>query len=156
MSSGKELVRRLVEDVMNGARTEALEELCSSQLAPKLRAAFDQFRAAFPDWHQETIEVVAEASTVVARFRCTGTHQGEWQGIAPTGRQMRIDEVYFFRIREGRIAGLWGLEDTWTRMHQLAGDDMTLGDLGSLSEPATPHDVHASYGTSPQRDKPAG
>lgn len=28
----------------------------------------------------------------------------------------------------------WGLEDTWTRMRQLAGDDITLRELGSLSD----------------------
>ena len=46
---------------------------------------------------------------------------------------MRIDEVYFFRFADNLIAGMWGLEDTWTRMRQLAGDDATLGELGSLS-----------------------
>ena len=34
---------------------------------------------------------------------------------------MKIDEVYFFRITDGRISGLWGLEGTWTLMPQLAG-----------------------------------
>jgi predicted ester cyclase len=33
-------------------------------------------------------------------------------GLEPTGRRMRIDEVYFFRIAGGRITALWGLEDT--------------------------------------------
>ena len=87
----------------------------------------------FPDWHQELIELVAEGETVVARFRCTGTHQGAWQGLAPTGRTIRIDEVYFFRFADHHISNMWGLEDTWTRMRQLAGDDATLGELGSLS-----------------------
>jgi hypothetical protein len=42
--------------------------------------------------------------------------------------------VTFVRIADdGRIGGMWGLEDTWTRMRQLAGDDVTLGELGSLS-----------------------
>jgi hypothetical protein len=49
-------------------------------------------------------------------------------------RTMRVDEVYSLRIADARIAGLWGLGDTWTRMRQLAGDDITLGELGSLSE----------------------
>jgi predicted ester cyclase len=78
-------------------------------------------------------EFVTDGLTVVARMRCTGTHRGEWQGLVPTGRAMRVDEVYFFRVGEDRISGLWGLEDTWTRMRQLAGDDATLGELGSLS-----------------------
>ena len=112
---------------------DRLDELCTSQLTPKLRNAFTQFRSAFPDWQQEIVETVTDGRTVVARMRCTGTHHGTWQGLAPTGRAMRIDEVYFFRIGDNRITGLWGLEDTWTRMRQLAGDHATLGELGSLS-----------------------
>ena len=46
---------------------------------------------------------------------------------------MRVDEVYFFRITSDTIVGLWGLEDTWTRMKQLAGSEAALGELGSLS-----------------------
>lgn len=72
---------------------------------------------------------------MVARFRCTGTGQGEWQGLEPTGRSMRIDEVYFFPINGHRVARVWGFEDTWTRMRQLAADDVILGELGSLGEP---------------------
>jgi predicted ester cyclase len=132
-SAATGLVRELVEEVMNGNDVDRLEQLCSPQLAPKLREAFTQFRAAFPDWHQELVETVSDGRTVVARMRCRGTHHGAWQGLAPTGQSMRVDEVYFFRVGNGRLAGIWGLEDTWTRMRQLAGDDATLGELGSLS-----------------------
>ena len=127
------LVSDLVEDVMNGNDLDRLEQLCEPQLASKLRVAFTQFRTAFPDWRQELIETVTDGRTVVARMRCTGTHHGTWQGLAPTGRSMRVDEVHFFRIGDDRLAGVWGLEDTWTRMRQLAGDDATLGELGSLN-----------------------
>jgi hypothetical protein len=132
MTTPTDLVRRLVTDVMNGGQLDLLTELCTPSLAPKLRRAFDEFRSAFPDWHQDVREVVSDGHTVVARMRCTGTHQGPWQGLAPTGRQMRVDEVYFFRVADDRITGLWGLEDTWTRMRQLGGGDVTLGELGSL------------------------
>ena len=133
MTDRKALVRQLVDEVMNDNNLDVLDQLCSAQLAPKLRTAFTLFRDAFPDWHQELIELVAEDATVVARFRCTGTHRGVWQGLEPMGRTMRIDEVYFFRFVDDRIPGMWGLEDTRTRMRQLAGDDATLGELGSLS-----------------------
>lgn len=129
----KALVRRLVDEVINGNDLDVLDELAAPRLAPKLRTAFEQFRAAFPDWRQELVQLVAEDDTVVARFRCTGTQVGDWQGLAATGRTMKVDEVYFFRFADGRVAGMWGLEDTWTRMRQLAGDDATLGELGSLS-----------------------
>ena len=48
---------------------------------------------------------------------------------------MTIDEVYFFRFAGDRIRSMWGIEDAWTRMRQLAGENVTLGELGSLSDP---------------------
>jgi predicted ester cyclase len=131
-SPNKQLVHRLVDDVINARRFESLDGLATSRLAPKLRTAFEQFRAAFPDWHQEIVELVEEGDTVVARFRCTGTQASDWQGLSATGRAMDVDEVSFIRITDGRISGIWGLEDTWTRIRQLVGDDVTVGELGSL------------------------
>lgn len=130
---GKQLVRCLVDDAINPRDWERLSELCTPTLARKLRKAFTEFHAAFPDWHQEIVELVAEDDTVVARFRCTGTQHGEWQGMAPRRGRMRVNEVYFFRISADRISGLWALEDTWTRIRQLSGHDATLGEFGSLS-----------------------
>lgn len=132
-SSNKRLVHRLVDDVINARHFDLLDELATERLAPKLRSAFMLFLAAFPDWHQQVVELIEEGDTVVARFRCTGTQATAWQGIAPTGRTMDIDEVAFIRITDGRIGRMWSLEDTWTRIRQLAGDDVTLSELGSLS-----------------------
>lgn len=133
MTTGKHLVGRLVDEVINSKRLDLLDELCTPRLAPKLRTAFEQFRAAFPDWHQEIIQVVEEGDAVAARFRCTGTQHGDWQGLAATGRTMEVDEVSFLTITDGRISRMWGLEDTWTRMRQLDGEGATLGEFGSLS-----------------------
>src|SRR5918996_4118027 len=115
MADPKALVQRLVDDVINADDTNVLDEIATPALARTLRRAFDQFRAAFPDWHQDIVQLVAEDDTIVARFRCTGTHQGPWQGLPPTGRTMKVDEVYFFRHHDNRLTRLWGLEDTWTR-----------------------------------------
>jgi predicted ester cyclase len=131
--SNKQLVQRLVDEAINGRDLESLDEFCSPQLAPKLRRAFTHFASAFPDWRQEVVQLVAEDDVVVARFRCRGTHLGEWQGLAATGRTMDIDEVYFFQLTDGRVIGLWGLEDTWTRLEQLRGAETRPGELGSLS-----------------------
>ena len=133
LEAQKAVVRRLVTEVINAQRLDVLDEVCSPRLAPKLRRAFTEFRTAFPDWRQEIIELVGEGDTVVAHFRCTGTQQGAWLGLPPSGRGMRIDEVYFFHCDAVTIVGLWGLEDTWTRIKQLGGADAVLGELGSLS-----------------------
>jgi hypothetical protein len=67
------------------------------------------------------MDVVDELFTpeVAARFKCTGTHRGEMMGIAPTGRHMEVDEVYFLRVQDGKFVEFWGLEDNLTRMRQL-------------------------------------
>ena len=132
-SANKRLVHRLVDEVINVRRFDVLDDIASDRLAPKLRSAFEQFHDAFPDWHEAIVELVEEDDTVVARFRCTGTQRREWQGIAPTGRTMDIDEVSFITITDGRISRMWGVEDTWTRIRQLAGEDAALGELGSFS-----------------------
>jgi SnoaL-like polyketide cyclase len=87
----KTLVQRLVDDVINANNPDTLDDIATPALARTLHRAFDQFRAAFPDWHQQIIELVAEDDTVVARFRCTGTHLGPWQDLLPTSRTMSID-----------------------------------------------------------------
>jgi predicted ester cyclase len=130
----KELVERLVAEVMNGQDLDVLDEICTPRLARGLRQAYTEFRASFPDWHQEIIELVADGETVVGRFRCSGTQVGEWLGMPATGRSMRIDEVYFFRLADGRLDRMWGLEDTWTRLGQLFGVERA-GELARAGAP---------------------
>jgi steroid delta-isomerase-like uncharacterized protein len=132
VSPNKDLVRRLVDDAINGRRFDLVDQLATERLAPKLRTAWEQFERAFPDWRQEIVELVEEGGTVVARFRCTGTHTAEWQGLPATGKAMDVDEVAFIRVADGRISHWWGLEDTWTRMRQLGGRPGSPGELGSV------------------------
>ena len=115
----KELVRRLVDAAINDDNLAVVDEVCTERLATALRGWFAPFRAGFPDWRQEIIELVAERDTVVARCRCRGTNLGEWLGVPATGRSMEVDEVWFFTVAEGRLDRLWSLEDTWARLLQL-------------------------------------
>jgi ketosteroid isomerase-like protein len=117
---GKQLVRRLVEDVVNAGDMSALEEIYTPPMAHAAARWIEPFRRSFPDFRMEIVQLVAEGHTVVARFRCSGTHLGTWRGHEPTGRRFEgIDEVYFFEVRDGRLARAWGLEDTMTRSRQL-------------------------------------
>ena len=60
MTSPVDVVRRVIDDVMNARNHDLLDELCTPAMAPKLRAAFSSFLAAFPDWHQEAREFVSD------------------------------------------------------------------------------------------------
>jgi predicted ester cyclase len=116
----KDVVQRLIGEVLNGGRLEVIDELYAPEMAAAARHWIEPFRVAFPDVNMETIELIAEGERVVGRFRCSGTHLGPWRGREPTGKRMHdIDEVYFFTVREGRIVEAWGLEDSAKRIRQL-------------------------------------
>ena len=120
IEQNKEAVRRLIDDVMNAGRMDVIDQLYSPTLAPKAKRWIAPFRASFPDLRMVIVDLIATSDTVVGRFTCSGTHLGEWLGHAPTGRRFEsVDEVYIFRLREGRIVHAWGLEDTLGRLEQL-------------------------------------
>ena len=40
-----------------------------------------------------------------------GTHLGEFEGIAPTGKQVEVRAIDIYRITEGKIVEHWGHGD---------------------------------------------
>jgi predicted ester cyclase len=119
VSKSKVMVRRLVEAINAGEEDVAVEELFVPRAARRVKRLFAEFRSAFPDWHEEIVELVAEGDTVAGRFRCSGTHLGEFLGEAPTGKRMEVEEVFFVRAEEERFVEFWALEDSLGRMRQL-------------------------------------
>jgi predicted ester cyclase len=49
-------------------------------------------------------------------------HEGEFHGVAPTGKRVTMDGMAMFRIVDGRILARWGLEDQLGLMQQLRAD----------------------------------
>jgi predicted ester cyclase len=78
-----------------------------------------QHRVSFPDWNEHVDDIVAEGDRVVIRFTSTGTQRGEFAGIAPTGKRVKIQEVAIFRLANGKIAEQWGIPDLHGLMEQL-------------------------------------
>ena len=119
--ANKTVVRRLVDEVLNGGRLEVIDELYVPELVAAARGWIGPFRASFPDVHMEIVELIAEGDKVVGRFTCSATQLGAWLGQAPTGRRFeRVDEVAIFWFRDGRIVHAWSLEDTLGRLQQLS------------------------------------
>jgi predicted ester cyclase len=118
--ANKAVVRRLVDEVLNGGHLAVIDELYAPEMAGAARRWIAPFRASFPDVHMEIVELIAEGDKVVGRFTCSATHLGAWLGQPPTGRRFeRVDEVSVFRFHEGRIVHVWSLEDTLGRLRQL-------------------------------------
>jgi predicted ester cyclase len=120
IEANKTVVRRLVDEVLNGGHLEVIDELYAPELVPAVRRWIAPVRASFPDVHMEIVELIAEGDKVVGRFTCSATHLGEGLGQAPTGRRFdRAAVVAIFRFRDGKIVHARSLEDTRSRLQQL-------------------------------------
>jgi predicted ester cyclase len=116
----KRLVHRFVE-IVNERDFDSIDEVAAGQIASEARRWVGPFRDSFPDFHMEVVDVIAEGDKVVGHFKCSGTHEGEWRGRPPTGRRFEaIDEIYVFRVEDGKLAAaLAVVEDNLTRLQQL-------------------------------------
>ena len=74
---------------------------------------------AFPDLHLTIEDMIAEGDKLVSRNTVTGTHRGEYLGLPPTGKSVTYNEIFIFRIVNGRIAETWGVVDVLSQMRQL-------------------------------------
>jgi len=74
---------------------------------------------AFPDLDVHVEDVIAEGDKLVCRNTVTGTHEGDFMGIAPTGKRITYKEIMIFRVASGRINKTWGVVDTLSQLRQL-------------------------------------
>lgn len=120
LEDNRALVHRLIA-IVNAGDLEALPEVATGQVAREAARWIGPFRASFPDFRMDVIDVIAEHDKVVGHFRCSGTHRGEWRGHAPTGRRFEdIDEIYIFALDYGRLTTSTAVvEDNLTRLRQL-------------------------------------
>lgn len=76
-----------------------------------LKALFEEYYAAFPDYHHEIDELVAEGDLVAAFTTARGTHRGEFRGVEPTGNDIAVEDTGLVRIKNGQIVELRPLGD---------------------------------------------
>jgi steroid delta-isomerase-like uncharacterized protein len=77
------------------------------------------FWGAFPDLQGTVEDQVAEGDKVVMRWTARGTHQGELQGLPPTGKGVRVAGMVISRSAEGKFVESWEVYDTLGMMRQL-------------------------------------
>jgi steroid delta-isomerase-like uncharacterized protein len=97
---------------------EALPIQATGREAPK--QLFTMFRAGFPDMRFAPDEVLPSGDKVVVRARVTGTHQGEFMGIPPTGKSIDVPVIDIIRFGDDGLAHEhWGIFDQMKLMQQL-------------------------------------
>jgi len=112
LEENKAIVRRFIEE-WNKRNLAALDELMAADyFDPSLQVrgleAYKQLLTmvlkGFPDWHETIEDIIAEGDKVWVRYTATGTHAGEFRGLAPTGKKFTETGVLIWRIVDGKIA----------------------------------------------------
>src|SRR4051812_601295 len=83
-------------------------------------ALFGALFAAFPDLRAEIHHQVTEGDLVATSKTFHGTHDGEFMGIAPTGREIAFDVFDLVRVRDGRLVEHWNVVDAMALMTRSA------------------------------------
>ena len=73
---------------------------------------FDQLRKAFSGFRMNVEAIAADGDMVVVRVTMTGTHVGEFMGIPPSGKEVRVPLCDWTRVRGGKAVEHWGVTDT--------------------------------------------
>jgi hypothetical protein len=88
--------------------------------AGKARTVFrGAFLNAFPDCQFTSDDMIAEGDRVATKKTFSGTHTGEFNGIAATGRHVSITFVDILRLRDGKLVEHWLSMDQLSFMQQL-------------------------------------
>lgn len=126
----KNLLRHFYSEVSAG-NLDALDELVADDvveheefpgLKPNkegVKQFFAMFRSAFPDFRMEPHEIIAEGDLVCARVTFSGTQEGEFMGVPPSGKRVEMQAIDIVRVRDGQAIEHWGVTDSMTMMQQL-------------------------------------
>lgn len=83
------------------------------------RSFFRTLTTAFPDAHLEPLTMVVDDDNIAFAYTLTGTHRGEFQGVAATGRRIEVRGVQIGRFANGQIVERWGATDEAGIMAQI-------------------------------------
>jgi steroid delta-isomerase-like uncharacterized protein len=132
IEENKALMRRFYEEINKGNLAIILDELMAANVvehspfvpeqAPGRQGILELFtmiRTVFPDLRITVEDIVAEGDKVVSRGTFSGTHKGEFMGIAPTGKQITVGLIEIVRIVAGKMVEHWNVVDNLGMMQQL-------------------------------------
>ena len=127
----KAIFRRYVEEVSNEGNLDLVDEIFARYVSHQpdghteergpedVKWFIGESHQAFPDFHSTIEDQIAEGDKVATRWTIRGTHQGEFRGIAPTGKQITVTGIGIFRFSEGKVVESWDNFDQLGMMQQL-------------------------------------
>jgi steroid delta-isomerase-like uncharacterized protein len=116
-SGDAEFISKTIDDIVEpDVNNHTPVEATGAQV---LKEVFARLHRAFPDLQVTVEDLIEEGDKVAGRNTLTGTHQGEYMGVPPTGKFITYNEIIILRFVNGRIAETWGVVDVFSQMKQL-------------------------------------
>ncbi len=126
----KAIVERFWDEIWNKKNLKIVDELLLDNVVihnfgavvegrEAWRQSFTPFFTAFPDLKFTVELTIIEGDRMAVRWAATGTHTGDFRGIAPTGKQINIAGVAIYRVAEGKIVERWSQPDTLGLLQQI-------------------------------------
>lgn len=126
----KQISRRTFEEIWNEGNVDAVDELFAGDFVSHsppdgtrrpedIKHDVNVMRSAFPDLHFTLEAQIAEGDRVATLWYARGTHEGEFEGIPPTGAQATIQGITIDRIANGKIVEGWTNWDTVGLLQEL-------------------------------------
>jgi steroid delta-isomerase-like uncharacterized protein len=131
MADYKALAQRWFTEVMNQGKEDAIDEITAPNFvdhdplpgtSPDRDGLHDfvkQVRSAFPDVEAEIDDIIVEGDRIAVRSTVRGTHEGDFMGIAATGKKVEFANYDFVRIENDQAVEHWGTIDSAALMEQL-------------------------------------
>jgi len=129
LEENKAIVRKMFEAI-NKQSLASLDKLMAADFVLHMHSRQTQGWAvgrqvvedeikAFPDFHVAIEDIIAEGDKVCVRLQETGTHKGEYRGLAPTGNKLSYTVAAIWRIAEGKVVEGWIVYDQLEFLEQL-------------------------------------
>jgi len=137
VEQNKKIVHRMFDEVMNKKDFSLVREFVADNyvnhdmpgaVGPEgMKKMIENFFDGFPDMRIRLDEVIGDGDSVATRGEWTGTHSGNFMGIAATGKKVKVKFIDFWRLENGKAVENWVQMDIPGLMQQ----------LGVAQEPAT-------------------
>ena len=132
LEENKDIVRRWIE-AYNKHNLDSFDEFIapdyfdhSNQVGSEgVKQLFIMGFRGFPDWHEAIDDIIAEGDKVWLRLTYTGTHTGEFFGLAPTGNKVTMKAVAIYRIVNGKLVEGWFINDGLDMFKQIGAIEYT-------------------------------
>ncbi len=83
------------------------------------KALVAAIRGAFPDLAITVEDLIGEGDLVLARYGFTGTQNGAYSGIPPTGKPVAVTGMAIWRFANGQVVETWVIFDVYGLLQQL-------------------------------------